>query len=74
MNKYEELESVSMPQSYFSEMKRKLSFLPYGTVEYWKIRCEYLEKSIDPTRTITERDNCKAIYRMLEKKEQDASR
>lgn len=61
-----EIESVSMPNDYFIELKRKVSFIPFGTKEYWKQRCEYLEKTIDPTRSIAERDNCRVIYKMLQ--------
>jgi len=37
----------------------------FDSLEYWKLRCTYLEKSQDPTYTPTERNNCFSLWRTL---------
>ncbi len=51
------------------KMKAKVKKIPFGTVEYWKTRCRFLEKSLDVTYSIFERENCREFYMILAKKE-----
>lgn len=51
------------------EMKTKLEKMKFGTVEYWKARCNFLEKRIDPTYTVFEQNNCREFYKILVNKE-----
>jgi len=39
------------------------------TLLYWKLRCKYLEKTIDNTYSVHERDNCRMLYENLRKRE-----
>jgi hypothetical protein len=52
------------------ELKTQVENTQYGSREYWKLRCSYLEKTIDETYSSFERDNCREFYRMLVNKKQ----
>lgn len=51
------------------ELREQIKNVQFGTVAYWKSRCMYLEKSLDPTYSDFERSNCNSFYRILVKKE-----
>lgn len=41
----------------------------FGSNEYWKLRCKYIEKYQDTTYEKWERDNCYMLWRILANKE-----
>lgn len=41
---------------------------PYGTLKYWMLRCQYLEKYVDPTYSEKEQNNCRKLYKILANK------
>lgn len=49
-------------------LKKQIEAIPVGTKEYWEQRCINLEKSLDPTYSKFERDNCNHFWRILAKK------
>lgn len=49
-------------------LKEEIQKVPYGSMDYWRLRCTYLEKMIDETYSVFERDNCREFYVMLCKK------
>ena len=51
------------------KLQKEVDTCSPNTLKYWKLRCRYLEKSIDPTYGQFERDNCFNFYRTLVKKE-----
>lgn len=50
-------------------LKKEAETVTVGTVMYWKLRCRYLEKTIDETYGNRERDNCRVLYMILQKRE-----
>lgn len=51
------------------ELKKECETVTVGSIKYWKLRCNYLEKTIDETYSIFERDNCREFYMLLVKRE-----
>ena len=47
------------------ELQKYISMLNINSKEYWQQRCIMLEKSLDPTYSKFERDNCYTFYKML---------
>lgn len=37
----------------------------YGSCRYWEMRCIYLEKTIDETYSVFERNNSRELYKTL---------
>lgn len=46
-------------------LKMEIERTRFGSKEYWKMRCEYLEKTLDETFSVSERENCREFYMML---------
>lgn len=51
------------------DLKTEVKNEPFGTAKYWKLRCNYLEKSHDPTYSVEERSQCHFLYVLLVTKE-----
>lgn len=47
------------------QFQEKIKAIVPGSKEYWKMRCEFLEKFHDPTYQQGERDNCYWAWRKL---------
>jgi len=47
------------------KMEKRIKSIQFGTSEYWKERCTFLEKEIDPTYSDFERSNCRRFYNIL---------
>jgi CRISPR/Cas system-associated protein Csx1 len=47
------------------ELIKEIKELKFNSQEYWKLRCKYLEKHIDPTYSKQERDNCYMLWNMI---------
>lgn len=54
---------------HLAELKKECETVRAGSSQYWKLRCNYLEKTIDNTYSIFERDNCREFYKILAKRE-----
>jgi hypothetical protein len=50
---------------HLAELKKECETVPFGSSKYWKLRCNYLEKTIDETYSTFERDNCREFYKIL---------
>lgn len=50
---------------HLAELKNECETVVVGSSKYWKLRCNYLEKTIDETYSVFERDNCREFYRIL---------
>lgn len=55
---------------HLQKLKEEIEKVKLNSKEYWQLRCQYLEKTIDETYTIFERDNCREFYKMLVYKRQ----
>ncbi len=47
------------------ELKKDCETVRFDSVKYWQMRCHYLEKTIDETYSVFERDNCREFYMIL---------
>lgn len=47
------------------QLEKEVKQLKFDTKEYWKARAQYLEKSLDPTYSDFERDNCTYFWYIL---------
>ena len=47
------------------KLRKEAMEVAYGGLEYWKLRCYYLEKHLDQTYSYVERENCFYLYRTL---------
>lgn len=54
---------------HLAELKKEVETVPVGTQKYWKLRCGYLEKHIDPTYSDQERRNCFRLWDILRHRE-----
>jgi CTP:phosphocholine cytidylyltransferase-like protein len=54
---------------HLEKLKEEIKSTIYGSTEYWRLRCIYLEKAIDNTYSCFERDNCREFYMMLVNKQ-----
>jgi hypothetical protein len=66
------MESKELKRSDFPhlvELEKKIKSIPFGTIEYWKTRCEMREKMDDPAYSDFERNNCFHFHRLLENKQ-----
>jgi hypothetical protein len=50
-------------------LKQEAESISCSSTIYWKLRCRYLEKAIDETYTIFERDTCEILYLIMAKRE-----
>ena len=60
-----------MEYPHLEELKKEIEKVAYDSKEYWRLRCNYLEKSLDPTYSQAERNNCDRFHRMLKYKQQN---
>ncbi len=51
------------------ELIKQSKTVPSNSLLYWKLRCKYLEKTLDKTYVVAERDNCRMLYLNLVKRE-----
>jgi len=51
------------------ELTTQSKTIPQNSLLYWKLRCKYLEKTLDQTYSVQERDNCRMLYNNLAKRE-----
>jgi hypothetical protein len=54
---------------HLAELEKEAKIVSVGSAEYWKLRCRYLEKHIDPTYSDSERSNCRELYKILVNRE-----
>ncbi len=54
---------------HLAELKKEAETVIAGSAKYWKLRCRYLEKVIDETYGNVERNNCRRLYYILQKRE-----
>ena len=50
------------------DLFREAESVPYDSKQYWKLRCIYCEKMIDPTYSEVERSNCYQLHKVLERR------
>lgn len=50
---------------HLAKLKKESETVTFGSVKYWKLRCNYLEKTIEQTYSIFERDNFREFYEIL---------
>ncbi len=50
---------------HLAELKNECETVQFGSINYWKLRCTYLEKTLDETYSVFERDNCREFYKIL---------
>jgi hypothetical protein len=50
---------------HLAELKKECERVAVGSMKYWKLRCNYLEKAIDETCLSFERGNCREFYKIL---------
>lgn len=62
MNRFEEYPHLDL-------LKKEAETVTPNSKEYWKLRCRYLEKTIDETYSTFERDTCRMLYMILVKRE-----
>jgi hypothetical protein len=53
---------------HLAALKREAETGTLNSAKYWELRCRYLEKTIDETYSISERDNCRRLYLILQKR------
>ena len=51
------------------ELKKECEKVKLNTKEYWKLRSQYLEKTLDQTYSLFERNNCREFYIILKNRE-----
>ena len=54
---------------HLAALKKEAKTIKAGSLTYWKLRCRYLEKTIDETYSISERNNCRTLYKILANRE-----
>ena len=54
---------------HLAALKKEAETVSPTSNQYWKLRCRYLEKVIDETYSNRERDNCRVLYMILQKRE-----
>ena len=54
---------------HLAALKKEAETVSANSLQYWKLRCKYLEKVIDETYSNPERDNCRVLYMILAKRE-----
>lgn len=50
------------------ELKQQVNSIQLNSKDYWKLRSQYLEKSLDPTYSKVERDNCQILFNILKRR------
>jgi NTP pyrophosphatase (non-canonical NTP hydrolase) len=66
---YEGKPSKYVKFPHLQKLKEEIEQVPAGSKKYWQLRCIYLEKTIDETYSVFERENCREFYLMLVNKQ-----
>ncbi len=59
--------TTKLPE-HIEKLRDEALFVIFKSKEYYKLRCEYLEKYIDKTYSEQERDNCYMLWDILRRR------
>lgn len=52
-------------KEHIKKLFKEAKEVPFDSRAFWKLRATYLEKSLDPTYSEEERQNCDSLWRIL---------
>ena len=58
-------ETMYKQYPHLAKLKAECETVPLNSLQYWKLRCTYLEKSMDETYSLFENNRCYEFYRIL---------